>query len=330
MRLIAMLPLIIICAVSTAAAAPAQVSGGGNPARVSKPRPIQSDVAMPDSLLQASTYRLWNRRAPGATSDSPSETPTLSWFPPQLASNGTAIIIAPGGGYVDLAGVLEGTEPAAWFTMRGVTAFVLQYRVGRDALLPTPLLDGARAVRFVRAHASDFHIDPNRIGMMGFSAGGHLAAMTAVQATPGNTDATDPVERVSSQPDFIILAYPWLEATQVMPNGHSAYCDLVIQQAHTDCDPQRYTRYLPLSYVTPKAPPTFFYLTTDDDQVTPEGSLRLYEALWKQRVSVEMHIFSHGHHASVFGGTDQSLSLWPQLLQEWMRHSGLLPAAPVP
>jgi acetyl esterase/lipase len=283
------------------------------------------DAALPDSLRQANTYRLWSGRAPGAASDSPADTPTLTWLDPSVGSNGTAVIIAPGGGYVDLAGVLEGTEPAAWFTMQGVSVFVLQYRVGGGALLPTPLLDGARAVRFVRAHAADFHVDPNRIGMLGFSAGGHLAAMTALRATPGNAGATDPVERAGSRPDFIILAYPWLEATQLTANGHSPYCDLVIQEAHVPCRPQNYTRLTPRLYVTPKAPPTFLYLTTDDDQVAPEGSLRFYEALWQEHVPVEMHIFAHGRHASVFGGTDPSLSLWPQLLEEWMRRRGLLP-----
>ncbi len=118
--------------------------------------------------------------------------------------------------------------------------------------------------------------------------------------------------------------YPWLEATQTT-NGHSPYCDLVIQEAHVPCHPQNYIRLTPRLYVTSNAPPTFLYLTTDDDQVTPAGSLRFYEALSKRRVDVEMHIFAHGRHASVLGGTDPSLSLWPHLLQEWMRRRGLLP-----
>jgi acetyl esterase/lipase len=228
---------------------------------------------------------------------------------------------------VGLAGVLEGTEPASWFTTRGVTAFVLQYRVGRDARLPTPLLDGARAVRFVRAYAADFHVDPNRIGMMGFSAGGHLAAMTAVQATPGKGDATDPVERVSSRPDFVILGYPWLEGTQLMPDGHSQYCDFAVRATHEPCRPQDYLRFTPRLYVTASAPPTFIYHTSDDELVAPEGSLQFYEALRRQNVPVEMHIFEHGRHGTGLGGSDPSLSSWPQLLQDWMRRRGLLPPA---
>lgn len=316
MRAIATLALMMAAAGTAAAGAPAHAV-----------QVLASDASLPSVFRQASTYRLWPGRAPGATSDSPSQTPTLTWYPPPHgSSNGTAVIVAPGGSYLGLAGILEGTEPASWFTTRGVTAFVLQYRVGSHARLPIPLFDGARAVRFVRAHAAQFHIDPNRIGMMGFSAGGHLTAMTAVQATPGNPEATDPVERVSSRPDFIILAYPWLEGMQLMPNGHSQYCDFAISTTHLPCHPQDYVRFNPLLYVTAKAPPTFMYLTSDDGLVPPEGALRFYEELWERHIPVEMHIFEPGGHGSGLGGDDLELSTWPRLLQQWMRHRGLLPS----
>ena len=329
MRTIATLALMMAAAGSTAGGALASnrtpvVSPGAS-------HSLAADAPLPGVLHQASTYRLWPGRAPGAKSDSPSETPTVTWYPPPSGwSNGTAVIVAPGGSYLGLAGVLEGTEPASWFTTRGVTAFVLQYRVGSAARLPIPLFDGARAVRFVRAHAAEFHIDPNRIGMLGFSAGGHLTAMTAARATPGNPGATDPVERVSSRPDFIILGYPWLEGTTVMANGHSQYCDFAIATTHVPCHPQDYSRFTPRLYVTAKVPPTFIYLTSDDGLVPPEGALRFYEELWERHVPVEMHIFEPGGHGSGLGGDDPELSSWPHLLQEWMRHRGLLPPpAPV-
>jgi acetyl esterase/lipase len=329
MRTIVTLTLMMAAAGTAAARVPAH-----GPASLAPPGPSRTlapDAPRPSVLRLASTYRLWPGRAPGAKSDSPNETPTLTWYPPPPdSSNGTAVIIAPGGSYLDLAAELEGTEPASWFTTRGVTAFVLQYRVGRNARLPIPLFDGARAVRFVRAHAAQFHVDPHRIGMMGFSAGGHLTAMTAVQATPGNPKATDPVERVSSRPDFIVLGYPWLEGMQLMPNGHSQYCDFAISATHLPCRPQDYVRFNPLLYVTAKAPPAFIYLTSDDGLVPPEGALRFYEELWKLHVPVEMHIFEPGGHGSGLGGDDPELSSWPHLLQEWMRHRGLLPPpAPV-
>lgn len=323
-RVLVLLSLLVTATSATGVRPQSSASAGTAP--VSDSRSLHTDARLPDSLRQAVTYRLWSGRAPRATSDSPGETPSLTWFAPSVGSNGTAVIIAPGGGYVDMAGVLEGTEPASWFTMRGITAFVLQYRVGGRGLLPIPLLDGARAVRFVRAHAASFHVDPGRIGVMGFSAGGHLAAMTALQATSGNADAPDPVERASSRPDFLILAYPWLEATRLMPNGRSPYCDEVIQETHRHCRTRDYIPFTPRKYVTRDAPPTFIYLTTDDDQVPPDGSLRFYQALWELHVPIEMHVFEHGRHASVFGGADPSLSLWPDLLQEWMRHRGLLPS----
>lgn len=327
MRLLLTLSLMIIV-MPGIAAAKAQTEKGAPPATADMQAP-HSDAPLPLVLRQARTFRLWAGRAPGAKSDSPSETPTITWYPPPFGwTNGTAVIVAPGGGYVGLAAVLEGTEPASWFNARGVTAFVLQYRIGRDARLPIPLLDGARAMRFVRAHAAEFHVDPNRIGMMGFSAGGHLTAMTAVQATDGKPDATDPVERVSSRPDFIILGYPWLEGTQVLPDGRSQYCEFATWATHLPCHPQDYVRFAPRLYVTAKVPPTFIYLTSDDGLVPPEGALRFYEELWKLHVPVEMHIFESGRHGSGLGGADPSLSLWPHLLQEWMRQHGLLPQPP--
>lgn len=324
MRAIAILGLMMAAAGTAAAGAAAS-------SRAPVAGPGASDALMPvaplpGALQQARTYRLWPGRAPGAKSDSPDETPTVTWYPPPSGwSNGTAVIVAPGGSYLGLAGVLEGTEPASWLTTRGVTAFILQYRVGSAARLPIPLFDGARAVRFVRAHAAQFHVAPNRIGMLGFSAGGHLAAMTAVQATPGNPEAADPVERVSSRPDFIILGYPWLEGTTIMANGHSQYCDFAISSTHLPCRPQDYVRFTPRLYVTAKAPPTFMYLTSDDGLVPPEGALRFYEELWQRHVPVEMHVFEPGGHGSGLGGDDPEISAWPQLLQEWLWHHDLLP-----
>ena len=328
MRL-ATIPAWLLGLASSLNAVYAQTPSGAPPAPATTGPRIDSDAALPDQFRDSSTYRLWAGRAPGAKSDSPEETPTLTWFPPPMGRvNGTAVIVGPGGGYLGLAGALEGTEPASWLTARGVTAFVLQYRVGAAARLPIPLFDGARAVRFVRAHAADFHVDPTRIGMMGFSAGGHLAAMTAVESSPGNVDSADPIERVSSRPDFVILGYPWLEATQLMADGHSQYCDFATWLTHVPCQPQDYARFTPRLYVTSKEPPTFIYHTSDDEVVPSEGTLRFYEALRKQNVPVEMHLFEHGLHGTGLGGSDVSLSLWPQLLQEWMRRRGLLPEIP--
>ena len=110
-----------------------------------------------------------------------------------------------------------------------------------------------------------------------------------------------------------------------MANGHSQYCDFAISTTHLPCHPQDYARFTPRLYVTAKVPPTFMYLTSDDGLVPPEGALQFYEELWKRHVPVEMHIFEPGGHGSGLGGSDPELSSWPRLLQEWMRHRGLLP-----
>jgi len=297
----------------------------GPTALAQAPVPTQSELVH----HTIEVYPLWQERAPGAQSDLEDETPTLTVMRPHRGrENGTAVVIAPGGGYIGLAGMLEGIEPAAWFTARGVTAFVLTYRVGPKARLPIPLLDGARAVRLVRANADAFGIDPARIGMMGFSAGGHLAATTAVEATVGDADSEDPIERVSSRPDFLILAYPWLEAVQVHADGTSPYCDFAEIRGGPPCDPQDYTRFRPVEHVTKAAPPTFLFHTTDDELVPVVGTVRFYEALVDSGVPAELHAFGTGPHGVGLGGRSPALSRWPELLEEWLRAGSLLEEAP--
>jgi acetyl esterase/lipase len=267
------------------------------------------------------TFRLWQGRAPGAMSDDAAEVPTLTLFRPQPGTeNGTAVIVAPGGGYTMLASILEGRQVADWFASRGIAAFVLTYRVGTKARLPIPLFDGARAVRYVRANAARFRIGADRIGMIGFSAGGHLAATTAGRADPGNPTSPDEVERASSKPDFVVLGYPWLEGTTILPAGYSQYCSFL----RAACDPKEYVQYRPTTDVTSNFPPTFIYHTTADTLVRADGVVTFYQALLAKKVPVEMHIFANGPHGTGMGGADRALSQWPQLLDEWLRGRGLL------
>jgi acetyl esterase/lipase len=284
---------------------------------------LKADAELPEGLRHDS-YRLWPGRAPNARGDTPAETPTLTVFRPQFVRNNMpAVVIAPGGGYLHLASELEGTEPAAWFAARGITAFVLTYRVGLAGRLPTPLWDGARAIRYVRTHAADFQIDANRIGMMGFSAGGHLAAMTGVQTGGGRADDPDPVERQSSRPDFLILAYPWLQAVAIRADGHSQYCDFA-KATKTDCNPPDYSAFMPAPLVDEHTPPTFIYHTSNDELVPAAGSAEFFEALIAHHVPAELHSFEVGHHGSGLGGASSALSRWPELLDAWMRARGLL------
>ena len=167
-----------------------------------------------NAFLGIQTIRLWPGDAPQAKGDACEDVPTLTIFAPQQGhENGSAVVVLPGGAYWGLAGNLEGRQVADWFTARGFRAFILQYRLSSNGyLLPVPLLDARRAVQTVRARAADYHIDPNRIVIIGFSAGGHLAALASTQFVPGKPDAEDPIERVSSRPDFAVLGYPWIGA----------------------------------------------------------------------------------------------------------------------
>jgi len=278
--------------------------------------------AIPSTAVDV--YRLW----PAADKDEATNVTLTVMRPHPGRANGTAVVIAPGGAYIGLAGMLEGVEPAAWFTAHGVTAFILTYRVGAAAMLPVPFADGARAMRFVRAHAKAFDVDPGRIGMMGFSAGGHLAATTAVDATPGKADAADAIERAGSRPDFLVLAYPWLEGMQLRADGTSQYCEFLLKSGAKECRSQDYVRFRPLDHVTRDMPPTFLYHTTDDELVPVSGTVRFYQALVERAVPVELHAFESGHHGSGLAGDQPRLSDWPVLLEHWLRGRGLLPGKP--
>jgi len=280
-----------------------------------------SETAAANGFLQITTIRLWAGDAPGAKGNGCEDVPTLSVFPPQDGhGNGSAILIFPGGAYMGLASNLEGREVADWFAARGFTAFVLKYRLGKKYLLPVPLVDARRAVQLVRARARDYHVNPNRIGVIGFSAGGHLAALSSTEFVAGNPDAEDAIERESSRPDFAVLGYPWIGG--VSPNkAHLTYCVLVDVMDHCEALQKAYS---PDLYVTKETPATFIYHTTDDGTVPVEQAIRYYEALLGAGVSVEMHIFAHGAHGSGLGSGDAALDQWPGLLETWLRGRGLM------
>lgn len=279
-----------------------------------------------DSLLGIATFPLWEGNAPGSLGNAVEDIPTLTIFRPHAGTgNGTAVIVAPGGAYLGLAANLEGRQIADWFTSHGVTAFVLKYRLGKNYLYPTPLTDARRAIRLVRSRAKEFGIVPSRVGMIGFSAGGHLTAMAGTMFDDGQADSTDLVERVSSRPDFQILAYPWANAMKADQNGVVPYCFALRLEAEK-C--KQFEQYSPDLHVTARTPPAFIYHTTDDELVPVDASITLYRALRTANVPVEMHIFAKGKHGSGLGLGDAQLDLWPTLLEAWLRARGLLTPAP--
>lgn len=275
-----------------------------------------------NAFLGIKTVRLWPGDAPQAKGSACEDTPTLTLLEPQPGhDNGSAVIVLPGGAYRGLAANLEGRQVADWFTARGFRAFILSYRLpGNGYMLPIPLLDARRAVQTVRGRARDYFIAPDRIVIVGFSAGGHLAALAATQFVPGNPNSDDPIERVSSRPDYLVLGYPWLGAIS-SDTSHLSYCQLF--NVMDKCESIR-TAFSPALFVTKDTPPTFWFHTFNDETVPLEQGLSFYTALMKAGVPSEAHIFANGPHGTGLGKGDAALDQWPNLLEIWLRAQGLL------
>lgn len=274
-----------------------------------------------NAFLGIKTVRLWEGDAPQAKGKQCEDIPTLIEIDPQFGmANGSAVVIFPGGGYRSLTSPMESREIADWFTERGFKAFVVNYRLASHGyILPVPLLDAQRAIQMVRSRAADYHIGPNRIVAIGFSAGGHLAALAATQVVDGKPDAKDPIERVSSRPDYLVLGYPWIGAIS-SDTSHLSYCKLF--NLMNECEKLRQA-YSPDLFVSKNTPPTFIYHTYTDKTVPVEQSLRFFDALRKANVSVEMHIFATGSHGTGLGRADEALDQWPSLLEAWLRARNL-------
>ena len=275
-----------------------------------------------NTFLGIQTIRLWPGAAPEAKGATCNDIPALTLFEARPGSaNGSAVIILPGGAYSHLAGDLEGREVADWFTARGFRAFILSYRLTSNGYgLPVPLIDARRAIQTVRARAVDYHINPNRIVVVGFSAGGHLAALAGTQFVAGDPNADDPIERASSRPDFVVLGYPWLDAI-TRDTTYLSYCKII--KIMDQCDALR-AKYDPVLFVSKDTPPTFIYHTFNDHTAAAEASIEFYQALLKAGVPSEMHIFADGKHGSGLGKGDAALDQWPGLLETWLRAQGLL------
>ena len=271
---------------------------------------------------QGNTMLLWPGGAPGAQGTEEIDKPTLTVFLPAGNPTRTGVVIAPGGGYAHLAFDKEGTDVARWLNARGVAAFVLKYRLGPKYHHPIELGDAQRAIRMVRAHAGEWGVAPDHIGMMGFSAGGHLAATAGTKFDAGSAGATDPIERQGSRPDFLILGYPVIEMAG--PETHTGSRKYLLG----DQPNARLLESLSADrQVTRETPPTFLFSTTDDKTVPVMNSVLFYSALVKAGVPVEMHLFQHGAHGAGLAAANPQLSVWPELLIKWMRERGL--AAPM-
>jgi acetyl esterase/lipase len=229
--------------------------------------------------------------------------------------------VAPGGGYGNLALNHEGRQVANWFNAQGVAAFVLRYRLGPTYRHPIELGDAKRAIRLVRTRAAEFGIQPNRIGMMGFSAGGHLVSTAITMFDAGDAAAPDSIDRVSSRPDFAILGYPVITSSGPYVHQGSMRNLLGNEPGQALLDQMSTDRQ-----VTRDTPPTFLFHTNADTAVPPENSVLFYLALRKAGVPAEMHVFEPGPHGVGLAMNDAVLQAWPPLLSTWLRARGLLTA----
>jgi acetyl esterase/lipase len=268
---------------------------------------------------------LWPEGAPDALGKEEQDKPHLEIFHAAPGGLHAAVIVCPGGGYTHLAYDKEGTRIAEWLNLRGISAFVLTYRLAPRYRAPAPILDGERAVRWVRAHAQQYAIDPARIGMWGFSAGGHLVGMVATHFDEGHAQSSDPVERVGDRPDFVISSYGGLTLQPGVAKPGAMGSLLGSQPAQELIDDNS-----PDKHVSAKTPPFFLYATTTDQAVPVLSSVVFYTALVRAGVPAEMHIFAQGPHGTALAQNYPALSAWTTLLENWLRLNGWLgSAAPV-
>lgn len=316
-----MIRVLLLCLAAlfplAAAAAPSQV----------RPIPTPAPYEAPAPSGYSRVFPLWPEGAPLAKGNHAWDVPKLYYYPAVAPLSGSAVIVMPGGGYSRLMMEKEGGNAAKWLAAHGVAAFVLQYRLAPEYRYPAPMLDGARAVRLVRSRSAEFGVDPRKVGVWGFSAGGHLAGFLATEPEERTKTATDPIERVSAHPDFAIFAYARLSMESTVPRTGNQEALL-----GPNPTPQMIDQISIVRHVTKQTAPSFIFSTTADQTVNSLNATAYYEALKRLDVPVELHIFELGPHGAGMGqnlkGEDE-LEVWPTLLEHWMElHGWMLAPAP--
>ncbi|TBL71347.1 alpha/beta hydrolase [Paenibacillus thalictri] len=256
---------------------------------------------------------LWAEQTPFAQGDTDEDIPYLVPFPVEHRQ-APAVIVCPGGGYGRKA-PHEGEPIARWLNSIGIAAFVLQYRVA-PYRHPVPLGDAKRAIRLVRGQAEQWGIDPQRLGILGFSAGGHLASSTGLHYDEGDREAADPLERISSRPDLMILCYPVISLTRHFHEGSK------INLLGPEPDEQLALLLSGELQVNGATPPTFLWHTADDAAVPVENSLLLAMALSEHRIPHELHVYESGRHGLGLADEHPEAHTWTQLCEKWLRRRG--------
>ncbi len=276
------------------------------------------------NLLQAvepKTYRLWEGDAPNAIGKEDKDVPTVIVYLPENAKQPSPVlVICPGGGYGNLAMDHEGHQIAKWANSMGMAGVIVSYRhKGRGYSHPNPLLDAQRAIRFTRSHADDWKIDVKRVGLLGFSAGGHLTSTVLTHFDLGNAEAADPIDRQSCRPDFGVLCYAVIAFGESFTHAGSQK-NLI----GADASPELIKSLSNDKQVTSQTPPTFLWHTAEDKGVPAENSLRFYSAMLAAGVPGELHVFPKGRHglglARGAGGAEQ----WSDLCKRWLTDTGII------
>ena len=275
-------------------------------------------IALHAATATAAPQPLWPDGTPDAKGREPGDVPTIEVHPapPSAGAKAPAIVVCPGGGYGGLA-AHEAEPVARWLNSLGVTGVVLRYRHGPHYNHPVPLRDARRAIRTVRHRAAEWNVDPNRVGILGFSAGGHLAATASTQFDAGDPNATDPVERASSRPDVSVLVYPVITMTDPHTHGGSRRNLLGEKPTREQVEAQSAERN-----VTKQTPPAFIFHTADDADVPVENALAYAAALRAHGVPFELHVYEKGRHGVGLAKDDPVLGTWPARCADWLASKG--------
>lgn len=274
-------------------------------------------LALGQGSGEQKAMRLWEGDAPGALGKADKDIPTITAFLP-ASPNGTAMVVCPGGSYAFLS-PREGKDYALFLNMLGISAYVLKSRLGPEGYHhPVELQDVARALRMVRAHAVEWKLDPMKIGIIGSSAGGHLASTLLTHFDAGSASSSDPIERVSSRPDFGVLCYPVIS---MGPMSHKGSRDNLLG---SDQSPKVIEKLSNELHVTPETPPCFLFHTVADDAVPVENSLLFAAALQKNKVPFDLHLYQKGGHGIALGDDAPYTHVhpWVHDMVFWLRENG--------
>ncbi|HMC11606.1 MAG TPA: alpha/beta hydrolase [Pirellulaceae bacterium] len=272
------------------------------------------------AAAEPKTELLWPAGAPGALGVQPKDAPTLIIYLPEKPT-GAGIVICPGGGYGGLAMDHEGHQIGRWLNEHGIAGFICDYRHrGKGYGHPAPLQDTQRAIRTVRSRAKEFGVDPTKIGILGFSAGGHLCSTAVTHFDAGDSKSGDSVMRVSSRPDFGILCYPVIAFDQPFTHkgsqknllGDAAAADLVASLSNE-------------KQVTDQTPPCFLWHTWEDKGVPPDNSIVFYQALLAHKIPAELHVYEKGRHGLGLAKDTPGTSGWPTACLAWLKNRGIVP-----